>query len=95
MTISKQRAQDIIDALRRGTVPQYGLDALAVGLGFALMGAGRQILFNDVTQEIRCGSGSGGGFVVAHVKRRKLESNSGHFTVHARSRRDGACIYIG
>lgn len=32
MTISKQRAQDIIDALRRGTVPQYGLDALAVGL---------------------------------------------------------------
>lgn len=33
MTISKQRAQDIIDALRRGTVPQYGLDALAVGLG--------------------------------------------------------------
>ncbi len=32
MTISKQRSSDIIDALRRGTVPQYGLDALAVGL---------------------------------------------------------------
>ncbi|ABC30211.1 Methyl-accepting chemotaxis protein [Hahella chejuensis KCTC 2396] len=32
MTISKQRSRDIIDALRRGTVPQYGLDALAVGL---------------------------------------------------------------
>lgn len=32
MSISKQRSQDIIDALRRGTVPQYGLDALAVGL---------------------------------------------------------------
>ncbi len=30
--ISKQRREDIIDALRRGTVPQYGLDALAVGL---------------------------------------------------------------
>jgi hypothetical protein len=36
MSISRQRREDIIDALRRGTVPQYGLDALAVGLdGFA------------------------------------------------------------
>jgi len=32
MSISSQRREDIIDALRRGTVPQYGLDALAVGL---------------------------------------------------------------
>lgn len=32
MSISHQRREDIIDALRRGTVPQYGLDALAVGL---------------------------------------------------------------
>lgn len=32
MTISRQRREDILDALRRGTVPQYGLDALAVGL---------------------------------------------------------------
>ena len=32
MSISRQRRQDIIDALRRGTVLQYGLDALAVGL---------------------------------------------------------------
>lgn len=32
MSISRQRSQDIIDALRRGTVPQYGLDVLAVGL---------------------------------------------------------------
>ena len=32
MSISRQRRADIIDALRRGTVPQYGLDALAVGL---------------------------------------------------------------
>lgn len=30
--ISPQRREDIIEALRRGTVPQYGLDALAVGL---------------------------------------------------------------
>jgi hypothetical protein len=32
MSISNQRRQDILDALRRGTVPQYGLDALAVSL---------------------------------------------------------------
>ncbi|WP_322753663.1 BREX system ATP-binding protein BrxD [Frankia sp. Cas3] len=32
MTISEQRRQEVIDALRRGTVPQQGLDALAVGL---------------------------------------------------------------
>lgn len=30
--ISPQRRQEIIDALRRGTVPQRGLDALAVGI---------------------------------------------------------------
>lgn len=32
VTISPRRRRDIIDALRRGTVPQQGLDALAVGL---------------------------------------------------------------
>ena len=32
MSISQQRRADIIDALRRGTVPQHGLDTLAVGL---------------------------------------------------------------
>lgn len=32
MTVSQQRRDEVIDALRRGTVPQYGLDALAVGL---------------------------------------------------------------
>src|ERR1700712_3017506 len=31
-TISARRRKDIIDALRRGTVPQQGLDVLAVGL---------------------------------------------------------------
>jgi len=32
MTVSPQRRQEIIDALRRGTVPHGSLDALAVGL---------------------------------------------------------------
>lgn len=32
MTISPQRRQEIIDALRRGTVPERSLDAFAVGL---------------------------------------------------------------
>jgi hypothetical protein len=37
MTLSPQRRLDILNALRRGTVPQAGLDALAVGLDrFAL-----------------------------------------------------------
>lgn len=31
--LGPQRRTQIIDALRRGTVPQFGLDALAVGLG--------------------------------------------------------------
>jgi hypothetical protein len=31
--VSPQRSTQIVDALRRGTVPQFGLDALAVGLG--------------------------------------------------------------
>lgn len=33
LKISPRRRRDIIDALRRGTVPQQGLDVLAVGLG--------------------------------------------------------------
>ena len=32
MSISPQRKQEIIDALRRGTVPRNSLDAFAVGL---------------------------------------------------------------
>ena len=32
MTVSPERRKDIIDALRRGTVPQRGLDLFAVGL---------------------------------------------------------------
>lgn len=33
MAISEHRRREVIDALRRGTVPSHGLDALAVGLG--------------------------------------------------------------
>ena len=32
MTVSPRRRQELIDALRRGTVPHGSLDALAVGL---------------------------------------------------------------
>jgi hypothetical protein len=32
VSVSPQRRQDVLDALRRGTVPQRGLDLLAVGL---------------------------------------------------------------
>ena len=32
MSISAQRRQEILDALRRGTVPRNGLDTFAVGL---------------------------------------------------------------
>lgn len=32
VTISERRRREVIDALRRGTVPQHGLDVLAVGL---------------------------------------------------------------
>ena len=33
MSLSPQRRQEIVDALRRGTVPRNSLDAFAVGLG--------------------------------------------------------------
>ncbi len=33
MSISPQRRNELVDALRRGTVPQRSLDALAIGLG--------------------------------------------------------------
>ena len=32
MTVSSRRRQEIVDALRRGTVPHSSLDAFAVGL---------------------------------------------------------------
>jgi hypothetical protein len=33
LKISPQRRREIVDALRRGTVPRNGLDTFAVGLG--------------------------------------------------------------
>ncbi|HAS84236.1 MAG TPA: BREX system ATP-binding protein BrxD, partial [Verrucomicrobia bacterium] len=32
MTISVQKRREIVDALRRGTVPRQGLDQFAVGM---------------------------------------------------------------
>lgn len=51
MTISPQRRQEILDALRRGTVPQRSLDAFSVGLG----------RFESAFDEELAGVGRGGG----------------------------------
>lgn len=51
MSISSQRREDIIDALRRGTVPQYGLDALAVGLSRF------EAAFDEELEKVARGSG--------------------------------------
>lgn len=51
MSISSQRREDIINALRRGTVPQYGLDALAVGL------EGFESVFGDELSQVARGGG--------------------------------------
>jgi hypothetical protein len=74
MEISAQRRQDIIDALRRGTVPQHGLDALAVGLehfetAFAeeLTGVARG---GAVFKAIRGDYGSGKTFTVRWLQER-------------------------
>src|SRR3954469_7632672 len=51
--ISAQRRREIIDALRRGTVPQRGLDVFAVGLG----------RFEPaLDEELRAVAGGGAGF---------------------------------
>ena len=74
MSISHQRRMEIIDALRRGTVPQYGLDALAVGLssfeaafeeelGKAALGSGQ---FKAVRGEY----GSGKTFITRWMRER-------------------------
>ena len=63
MTISPQRRQEIIDALRRGTVPRRSLDAFAVGLDrfessleaeLRKVGAGASV-FKAVRGEYGCG----------------------------------------
>src|SRR3954468_24624668 len=51
--ISAQRRREIIDALRRGTVPRRGLDVFAVGLG----GFGPAL-----DEELRAVSAGGAGF---------------------------------
>lgn len=51
MSISSQRREDIINALRRGTVPQYGLDALAVGL------ESFESVFDDELSQVARGGG--------------------------------------
>lgn len=51
MSISSQRREEIVDALRRGTVPQYGLDALAVGL------SGFEAAFDEELEKVARGSG--------------------------------------
>jgi hypothetical protein len=51
MSISSQRRADIVDALRRGTVPQYGLDVLAVGL------APFEAAFDDELDKVAQGRG--------------------------------------
>jgi hypothetical protein len=47
--ISPQRRADILDALRRGTVPRSGLDVLAVGLG------GFESVFEEELARVRTG----------------------------------------
>nr|WP_299244202.1 BREX system ATP-binding protein BrxD [uncultured Halomonas sp.] len=74
MSISRQRRQDIIDALRRGTVPQYGLDALAVGLGHLTPAfdeeLGKVTRGGGVFKAIRGEYGSGKTFVSRWLRER-------------------------
>src|SRR5262249_37804632 len=44
MTVSPRRRQEIIDALRRGTVPHSSLDAFAVGLEACEPALGQELL---------------------------------------------------
>lgn len=46
--VSERRRREVIDALRRGTVPSHSLDALAVGLG-RFEGAGDEVLDRAAT----------------------------------------------
>lgn len=73
-TVSPRRRREVIDALRRGTVPQHGLDLLAVGLepfDTALNGeldtvAGGGAIFKAVRGEY----GSGKTFFTRHLAER-------------------------
>lgn len=74
MSVSRQRRQDIIDALRRGTVPQYGLDVLAVGLGHLEGAFGEELdkaaRGGAVFKAIRGEYGSGKTFVSRWLRER-------------------------
>src|SRR5215468_7886350 len=61
MTVSPRRRQEIIDALRRGTVPHSSLDAFAVGL---------EAFEPALEQELL--AVKGGGAVFKAVRGRKL-----------------------
>src|SRR5699024_454461 len=52
MNISPRRQREIVDALRRGTVPSNGLDALAVGLG------GFETALDTELEDVRHGGGA-------------------------------------
>jgi hypothetical protein len=53
MILSQKKRLEVLDALRRGTVPQDGLDVLAVGLGRFI---------DPMNQELRKASDGGAGF---------------------------------
>jgi len=76
--ISSRRRREVIDALRRGTVPQQGLDVLAVGLGRfeaaidaeldAVAGGGAQ--FKSVRGEYGSGKTFFARWLIERAKRR-------------------------
>jgi hypothetical protein len=78
-TLSPQRRQDIIDALRRGTVPHTGLGALAVGLDRFVES------FDDELKKVAMGSsqfkairgeyGSGKTFTIRWLREKALQRN--------------------
>src|SRR4051794_8184857 len=78
MDISRERRREIIAALRKGTVPQRGLDFLAVGLGrfepvmsseLADVAQGSSV-FKAVRGDYGCGKTFFGRWVPEHAKKR-------------------------
>jgi hypothetical protein len=79
MDISRERQRDIIAALRKGTVPQRGLDFLAVGLGrfepvieaeLADVGQGAS-MFKAVRGDYGCGKTFFGRWVQEYAKKKR------------------------
>src|SRR3954449_6320037 len=78
MDISRERRREIIAALRKGTVPQRGLDFLAVGLGrfepvmaseLADVAQGSSV-FKAVRGDYGCGKTFFGRWVQEHAKKK-------------------------